>query len=50
MPIHFLGPQQKCLIHLMRDLNDAVLDYPYDEELKLMVTGFGELISSIITS
>jgi hypothetical protein len=26
--------QQKCLIHLMRDLNDAVLDYPFDEELR----------------
>ena len=27
-------PQQKCLIHLMRDLNDEVLDNPFDEELK----------------
>ena len=26
--------QQKCLIHLMRDLNDNVLKHPYDEELK----------------
>ncbi len=43
-------PQQKCLIHLIRDLNDAVLDYPYDEELKVMVTGFGELLRSIITT
>jgi hypothetical protein len=25
-------PQQKCLLHLMRDLNDAVLDNPYDED------------------
>ncbi|MGD0261588.1 MAG: IS66 family transposase [Verrucomicrobiota bacterium] len=41
-------PQQKCLIHLMRDLNDAVLDYPYDEELKGMVVEFGELLRSIV--
>jgi predicted RecB family nuclease len=41
-------PQQKCLIHLIRDLNDAVLDYPFDEELKSMVTGFGELLRTII--
>ena len=27
-------PQQKCLIHLIRDLNDDVLKHPYDEELK----------------
>ena len=24
-------PRQKCLIHLMRDLNDEVLDLPFDE-------------------
>ena len=27
-------PQQKCLIHLIRDLNDDVLKHPYDGELK----------------
>lgn len=26
--------QQKCLIHLIRDLNDDILKHPYDEELK----------------
>lgn len=25
-------PQQKCLIHLVRDLNGAMLDNPYDEK------------------
>jgi predicted RecB family nuclease len=40
--------QQKCLIHLIRDLNDAVLDCPYDEELKTIVTEFGELLRSIV--
>ena len=36
-------PQQKCLLHLMRDLNDAVLDNPYDEDVKGIVTAFAEL-------
>ena len=27
-------PQQKCLIHFIRDLNDAILSHPYDVELK----------------
>ncbi len=30
-------PQQKCLIHLIRDLNDDVLKHPYDEELKQII-------------
>ena len=41
-------PQQKCLIHLMRDLNDSVLDHPYDEELKGIVTGFAGLLKGIV--
>jgi transposase IS66 family protein len=28
-------PQQKCLIHLMLDLNDEILNNPFDEEPKL---------------
>src|SRR5258708_29126738 len=27
-------PQQKCLIHFIRDLNSAILEHPFDEELK----------------
>jgi hypothetical protein len=26
--------QQKCLIHLMRDMNQELLNRPYDEELR----------------
>src|SRR5262249_9495023 len=26
--------QQKCLIHLMRDLNDEILNNPFDQEMK----------------
>jgi predicted RecB family nuclease len=39
---------QRCLIHLIRHLNDEVLDHPYDEELKNIVTSFGELLKPII--
>ena len=42
--------QQKCLIHLMRDLNDAVLDNPFDEELRGIATQFGELLRSIVAT
>jgi predicted RecB family nuclease len=40
--------QQKCLLHLMRDLNDAVLDNPYDESMKEIATAFAELLSGIV--
>jgi len=40
--------QQKCLIHLMRDLNDAVLDHPYDEDLRRIMTSFASLLTSIV--
>jgi predicted RecB family nuclease len=41
-------PQQKCLVHLMRDLNDEVLDHPYDEELKQIVGRFAVLLRAIV--
>jgi transposase-like protein len=41
-------PQQKCLIHLIRDLNDAVLKYPFDEELKSLVKGFANLVRPMV--
>ncbi len=31
-------PQQRCLIHLMRDLNDEVLNNPFEDQLKQLVT------------
>ena len=42
--------QQKCLIHLMRDLNDAVLCQPYNEELKSLVAEFGQLLKGIVAT
>jgi predicted RecB family nuclease len=41
-------PQQKCLIHLMRDLNDEMLNNPFDEEMKSIVIGFAGLLKPII--
>jgi hypothetical protein len=32
----------------MRDLNEAVLEYPNDEELKQIVAGFADLLKSIV--
>ena len=41
-------PQQRCLIHLMRDLNDEILNNPFDDRLKAIVTGFGDLLKPIV--
>lgn len=41
-------PQQKCLIHLIRDLNDDLLRQPFNEELKSLVNGFSLLVRPII--
>lgn len=41
-------PQQRCLIHLMRDLNDEVLSNPFDNELKQVVTQFAELLKAVV--
>lgn len=43
-------PQQKCLIHLIRDLNDAVLKSPFDEQLKSLVKGFACLLKPMVES
>ena len=41
-------PQQKCLIHLLRDLNDDLLKNPFDEEFKGMTRHFTLLLQNII--
>lgn len=41
-------PQQKCLIHLMRDLNDDLLKQPFNEELKELVREFAMLLKPMI--
>lgn len=44
----FACSQQKCLIHLMRDLNDEILDRPFDEELKRIVMAFAAILKPMI--
>lgn len=41
-------PQQKCLIHLIRDMNQELLNNPYDEELRSLTEPFGVLLRSIV--
>ena len=40
--------QQRCLIHLMRDMNRAILDNPFDRELQSITVPFGALLRSIV--
>jgi predicted RecB family nuclease len=42
--------QQKCLVHLIRDINDDLLKNPFDQELKELATLFGRLIRGIIAT
>lgn len=41
-------PQQKCLIHLMRDLNDEILNNPFDQEFRSIAIGFSEVLKPIV--
>jgi predicted RecB family nuclease len=43
-------PQQKCLIHLMRDLNDEILNNPFDAELKSVAVGFANLLKPMVNT
>jgi hypothetical protein len=40
--------QQRCLIHLMRDMNRAILDNPFDQELQSITSPFGAILRSIV--
>ena len=40
--------QQKCLVHLIRDMNHDLLCSPYDQEFKSLVSQFGVLLRGII--
>ena len=40
--------QQKCLVHLIRDLNMTLLKNPFDEELKQLIVRFAALVRKII--
>jgi hypothetical protein len=40
--------QQKCLIHLLRDINDDVLKHPFNEEMQWMARSFADLMRPIV--
>jgi predicted RecB family nuclease len=40
--------QQKCLIHLLRDINEDVLKNPFNEEMERLAYGFASLLKPII--
>jgi transposase-like protein len=42
--------QQRCLVHLMRDMNRAILDNPFDQELQSITAPFGALLRSIVAT
>src|ERR1700730_11467113 len=42
--------QQKCLIHLMRDINEDVLKHPFNEELAFIAKRFGALLREIVNT
>lgn len=41
-------PQQKCLVHLIRDLNDDYFKQPFNEELSGIVREFSTLLKLIV--
>jgi len=44
----FKCPQQKCLIHLMRDINDDMHRHPYDEELREIAQKYAAVLRIIV--
>jgi hypothetical protein len=40
--------QQKCLIHLMRDINEDVLKHPFNEELVFIAKRFAAVLRAIV--
>jgi hypothetical protein len=42
--------QQKCLIHLMRDINEDILKHPFNEELTFVAKRFGGLLREIVAT
>jgi Transposase IS66 family len=41
---------QKCLVHLIRDIDDDLLRNPLDEELKCLTQALGNLLRSIVST
>jgi predicted RecB family nuclease len=43
-------PQQKCLIHLLRDINEAVLKEPFNVEMEELAHGFASLLRPMVAT
>jgi len=43
-------PQQKCLVHLVRDINEDILKEPFNEEMKAIASKFAALLTAIVTT
>jgi transposase-like protein len=41
-------PQQKCLVHLIRDLNDDLLKHPFNEELRSLGHDFARTLKPMV--
>jgi predicted RecB family nuclease len=41
-------PQQKCLVHLARDINDELVKNPFDEDLKGLAAGLSVLMQAVV--
>jgi predicted RecB family nuclease len=42
--------QQKCLIHLIRDMNHDLINNPFDQEFRSLVSEFGQLLRTIVAT
>jgi hypothetical protein len=42
--------QQKCLIHLMRDMNDDLRKQPFNAEMRMMAEAFAGLLWTMVAT
>ena len=43
-------PQQRCIVHLIRDMNEDLIQDPFDNELKKVTEEFSILMREIINT
>ncbi|MEI6124671.1 MAG: TM0106 family RecB-like putative nuclease [Bacteroidota bacterium] len=43
-------PKQRCLIHLIRDLNDDLVKHQLDNDFKIIVLNFSKLLDEIVST
>jgi predicted RecB family nuclease len=44
------GRKQRCLIHLIRDMNQLLLNHPFDAEQKSVTGSFGGILRAIVST